>query len=462
MAIRDNSYINNLIKYKAFTEAFLGITGLPSIQGDRPGFTMKLGASATMADPGNGWFRLANIGSVDNGDTTQLAVSVNSLSPVIDMSALLAAAGVGTIIRISPKLNTGTDYCTLRVVTKTSMEGGTWYLFDVVVLFVTPGLPNSASGLLPIYVIDYQYDNGIRTDIDGNLVDESGTVISGIDKGTYSAMAALSPITNDGNYFHVTNYGVNGIPMRYQASSIQNEWIPDGIQAVSDKIHELYLVFPETNASAVANNGSGKCRVTITGHLLTAGVCLPVLATTGYDKVRLAVTAGTNWTPGQYTILAVPDANTVDIDYPYTAGLGTPTIPPKGNSVIIDAFTVLLPPLGKRTEVRVRARALYTAATISRQVKMYLNTIRFGQAIFNSTGNITGIINQGFENRGVTNAQRNIFNLNMLDDSNQSANAPLDLAVQTNVQTTLTFDLQSTNSNLVIGIDRLQVWVKGV
>jgi hypothetical protein len=457
-----SNFLTDLVKYKDFVSSYLGITANPTIQGDRPGFTIKLGASATMANPGNGWFRLANIGSVDTGDTTQLAINVNSFSPVIDMSALLAAAGVGTVIRFSPKLNSGTDYCVLRVVTKTSMEGGTWYLFDVVVMFVTPGLPNSTTGLLPIYVVDYQYDEGIREDVNGNLVNGAGTVISGIDKGTYADMAALTPSAENGNYFHVTDYGVNGIPMRYQASTVQGEWIPDGRQNVSDKVHDLYLVFPETNASAVANNGSGKCRVTMTGHLLTAPVCLPVLATAGYDKVKLAVTAGTNWTAGQYTILAVPDANTVDIDYPYTAGLGVPTIPIKGNSVIIDAFTVLLPPLGKRTEVRVRVSAFFTAATISRQIKMYLNTIRFGQAIFNSTGNVLGVVNQGFYNRGATNAQRSIFHLNMMDDSNQTANIPVDMTVQTNVQTTLTFDLQSTNSNLVVGVDRLQVWIQGV
>lgn len=456
------SFLSDVVQYKDYLRNLLGISSLTALQGDRPGFPMKLGASSTMANPGNGWMRLGNIGSVDSGDITTFAMSVNTLSPVVDMSNIMAAAKVGTTIRINPRANDGVDYCFMRVITKTSMESGTWYQFDVQIIFATPGLPTSLSNGLPSYIVDFYYDDGIRTDVNGNLLDENGNIISGIDRGTYADMAALSPSANEGNYFHVTDYGVNGIPLRYQASLVQNEWVPDKRQDISDKIHELYLVFPETNASAVANNGSGKCRVTITGHLLTTGVCLPVLATAGYDKVRLAVTAGTNWTPGQYTILDVPDANTVDIDYPYTAGLGVPTIPPKGNSVLIDSFTVLLPPLGKRTEVRVRASAFITAATISRQIKMYLNTVRFGQAIFNSTGNVLAVVNQGFYNRGTTNSQRSIFHLNMMDDSNQTANIPVDMVIQTNVQTTLTFDLQSTNSNLVVGVDRLQVWIYGI
>ena len=74
----------------------LGISSLTALQGDRPGFPMKLGASSTMANPGNGWMRLGNIGSVDSGDITTFAMSVNTLSPVVDMSNVMAAAKVGT------------------------------------------------------------------------------------------------------------------------------------------------------------------------------------------------------------------------------------------------------------------------------------------------------------------------------------------------------------------------------
>lgn len=455
------SFFSDVVEYKDYLRNLLGISSLTALQGDRPGFPMKLGASSTMANPGNGWMRLGNIGSVDSGDITTFAMSVNTLSPVVDMSNIMAAAKVGTTIRINPRANDGVDYCFMRVITKTSMESGTWYQFDVQIIFATPGLPTSLSTGLPSYIVDFYYDDGVRTDVNGNLLDENGNIISGIDRGTYADMAALSPSANDGNYFHVTNFGVNGKPIRYQASAFQNEWIPDGDQSISDKIHRLYLVFPEVSASAVANNGSGKCRITMTGHLLTAAVCVPAGAG-GIENVKLAITGGTSWTPGQYNILAVPDANTVDIDYPYTAGLGTPTVPAKGSNVIIDAFTVTLPPLGKRTDVRVWCRTLFTPSAISRQVKMYLDGTRFGQAVFNATGNAMAIINQGFENTGATNSQRNIFHLNMLDDSNQTGNAPLDLAIDTSVSKNITFDLQSTNSNLVIGIDRLRVFLRGV
>ena len=314
---------------------------------------------------------------------------------------------------------------------KTSMESGTWYQFDVQIIFATPGLPTSLSTGLPSYIVDFIMMMG--SEQTSTVIFLTKTEISFLESmRNICRYGCIITIHNDGNYFHVTNFGVNGKPIRYQASAFQNEWIPDGDQSISDKIHRLYLVFPEVSASAVANNGSGKCRITMTGHLLTAAVCVPAGAG-GIENVKLAITGGTSWTPGQYNILAVPDANTVDIDYPYTAGLGTPTVPAKGSNVIIDAFTVTLPPLGKRTDVRVWCRTLFTPSAISKQVKMYLDGTRFGQAIFNATGNAMAIINQGFENTGATNSQRNIFHLNMLDDSNQTGNAPLDLAIDTSV-----------------------------
>ena len=117
------------------------------------------------------------------------------------------------------------------------------------------------------------------------------------------------------------------------------------------------VVYPANVAvvSVASASAGAKTRVQMTGHGLTAAS----------NGVGIAVTAGTNWTPGRYAMTYV-DADNFDLDVAWNAAFGLPTITKAtGGTQITDLLTVT-PPAGMRQKTSVTvAEAQFETSTIS-------------------------------------------------------------------------------------------------
>lgn len=118
------------------------------------------------------------------------------------------------------------------------------------------------------------------------------------------------------------------------------------------------VVYPaNVSVVGVSSASSGtKTRVNMTGHGLTAAS----------NGIGIAVTAGTNWTPGRYAMTYV-DADNFDLDVAWNAAYGLPTITKAtGSTQITDLMSIPAIPAGMRQPKSVAvAEIQYETSTVS-------------------------------------------------------------------------------------------------
>lgn len=463
------SYIvDQVMQFREPIKRILGLTG-GVVQGDKAGYLYKLGASAVMADPGVGWMRITPGGVVVGPDTFVnltvggtgfIAVSKQNFAGT-NISGILAEWNADDEIDIKSAENIGTESALLKITTVEVMDSGAWYKYGYLVKSTTPNLTcfkQFALNITKIVGLTEMRQQGVPVyDAFGNLLDSSGTIISGIEYGTYANMVAKNPIDYDREYFHVTDFGVRGAGLRYRANGTvgQEEWgLFDGRQPLANEFVNMGCIFPQTQATAISSGTGGKVRITAVGHLLTQAIAVQA----GVD-IRVSITAwsGTG-TAGWYKVLAVVDADSYEIDLTYAAGLGTPTVTLKGTDATLP-FSVNMPPLNKNSEVRVFAKTFYTGSATAKNFKLYLDGTanRLINITINTATQITAGLIAGFFNQNDKAKQETLLTEFTQNDIGSTTAAAKTLAVDTSVSKVLTFAVQATTANEVVGVARIYV-----
>lgn len=212
----------------------------------------------------------------------------------------------------------------------------------------------------------------------------------------------------------------------------------------------LKLVEPAaTFINAVVDDNGGKVRLTSAGvHGLTAAIVVAP------GDVNIHVSAGDNWTPGFYPILAI-DADTtgvaITIDLDYSLLLGSPTISLANTEVTM--ASVAVPPLEDNSMLRVDVTQSGTdTSATTKTVRVKLNT-----TIFYSTGLTTSPYNHRLvtiHNRNSTQRQVGGVSSSLSAFGGNTSNAPPTGTVDTSVETEINITFIPAAANIVMGLDR--------
>ena len=239
---------------------------------------------------------------------------------------------------------------------------------------------------------------------------------------------------NDNEVYKVSNPGV-----WVECDGVADAWVPfNGLARLYRNAAPIKSTAPATAASAIADNGSGKVRVTAASHLMTA--------TQNDFEVYISAWAGTG-VAGRYRVTYV-GANNYDLpDLNYNVGLGLPTVALcKGGSEKILIAEIDLPPLTSKAVIRLISSSIYTdSAEDKRLIWSLMTAARADEEILNNRNDTaatnTGLItNWGFRNLGDTNAQQGITLLAQAGNpGTASTSYPVIVnpAIQTNVATKL-------------------------
>lgn len=165
------------------------------------------------------------------------------------------------------------------------------------------------------------------------------------------------------------------------------------------------------------------------------------------------ISAGTGWTVGWHAITAIAvdtTGVTIQIDTPYNAGFGTPTISLVGTELTLKSVTVpVMTPTGA---LEIDTAFGYTSNASDKVPKIQLNTTAFyaPAATTNVCARPTPLV---IRNRGATNSQVGSFASANAAGNGTNGTAPPTGTVDTSVSTTLKWTAQPAAANL-------RVWVE--
>ena len=132
------------------------------------------------------------------------------------------------------------------------------------VLLKALGVPTTSLTLgdVTTHVLDM---NVVRYDVNNNLIDKNGAIISGVTSGTEAAMLALTPSSYTNTYFLVTDFGQDGLLYKSDGTT----WRLNGRNQVVFLLPApISYIAPAIQATAAADNG-GNTQITAAAHLLT-------------------------------------------------------------------------------------------------------------------------------------------------------------------------------------------------
>lgn len=246
-------------------------------------------------------------------------------------------------------------------------------------------------------------------------------------------------------------YGVTGSTLPDLLARYRGEYGDDFVMRVLAKSAvPISLVEPAAtfiNATPSSAAGGNDTLLTSAGvHGLTSAVSV---------GLSIYISAGTGWTVGFHTITAIAvdtTGTTIQIDTPFDAGMGTPTIALASTEVT--AYIVQTPPLLPNSLIRI---GFSMSGTISGDSKRF--PVRFdGTAIFNAQYTIApyGNIEINVQNRGATNSQ--IVGMPITATSNVgfgAFNTPhTTFSLDTSIPQQITFNLLPSAANTVVTIER--------
>lgn len=421
-------------------------------QGLTGGFNYMLGASTVAENPGPGWMRF-NSATFGLNTLTEFYVSSTTKQGqnIID---ILASLNIDDSLMYQPA-TTGTEILYVSVIGVTANNSGAWYTISIEYKGGNSltAFKEYTMNFAKVFGLKEVLQNKVlRRDTGNNIIDENGNIIGGVMSGTYATMAALSPAGYVREYYHVINYGGNkGI--RY--SSNGTEWVADGKQRVYDDNPIFKAIFPNTQVTAVLNNG-GKTQLTAVTHLLTAGVAVNA---TEPISVYISAWTGTG-TAGWYNILSVEDVDKYTIDLNYNAANGTPTVALK-NTQVNTPITFSLPPLNNYSKFEIEYIFEFTASTTGKNVITKLGATTFSQITTNATGITLSGAKVGFRNISAKNKQESISGISTLEPEGNTTSAIVKMTEDTSVSSTITVVVSAVTANEVVGVRHITCYLEG-
>ncbi|SNX59720.1 hypothetical protein SAMN06296273_1157 [Nitrosomonas ureae] len=340
----------------------VSIPGADGINGKNGGFPCIYSSDTDETQPDQGGIKFNN---ANPGLATEMYISAMSPSGM-DLTALLNAIPGGAKFMLSTDSPEGSTLAVFQFDESPTNNTG-WFTVPITNLAI------SESAFVDEDPCVFQINGTSNINIDpvtGRLM------VDGVDKSGTTAVATFSalpdPTTVPLNVYYVTaqdcfvyaNGGewwpVNGRANIYRASGLP-----------------LTVIAPAVLASAIADNGSGKVRVTANSHGLTAG----------QNNGRIYISGGGTWTAGLYRFTYV-SANTYDLpDVTYSGALGTPTVA-RGNATDeIVVKTVSIPPLTDKSSIEVFVASLYNDSTETKRTVVDWGGVRFFNRNDNTSGN---------------------------------------------------------------------------
>lgn len=194
-----------------------------------------------------------------------------------------------------------------------------------------------------------------------------------------------------------------------------------------------------TNATASSAAAGADTLLTSAGvHGLTGAVAV---------GASIYISGGTGWTVGWHAITAIAvdtTGTTIQIDTPYDAGFGVPTISLTGTELVLKSVSI--PPLPPNGALEIDVFFGYTNSATDKVPKVQLNTTAFYAPSVTTTAGIrpASIV---IRNRGATNSQVGSSASTNGAQSSTVSGAVVTGAVDTSVATTLKFTAQPSAAN---------------
>lgn len=182
--------------------------------------------------------------------------------------------------------------------------------------------------------------------------------------------------------------------MSVQSRGTTSDILQRSVSAVRVALVEPAATF--TNATPSSAAAGADTLLTSAGvHGLTSAVSV---------GSSIYISAGTGWTVGFHTITAIAvdtTGVTIQIDTPYSASFGTPTIALANTEVTF--ATIAIPPLGINSYIETDWSTSWTSSANNKFIRLKYGATTFFQApLTTSVGARTSIL---VSNRGVTNSQ---------------------------------------------------------
>lgn len=191
-------------------------------------------------------------------------------------------------------------------------------------------------------------------------------------------------------------------------------------------------------------------------HGLTTAVCI----TAGNSYIYIS--GGTGWTVGFHKINAIAvdsTGTTIQIDTPYDAGFGTPTIVLANAGVDVPMETVTLPRLSANSRVTTRAALFYPSAAGNKNFKLKLGGTALYAPLLGSSG-VSNSLEYTFYNRNSVSSQTATTGYLTQTGLGTSSVAPSTSAIDTSTGTAqITLTYAPATANEVCGVDALEVEV---
>ena len=199
------------------------------------------------------------------------------------------------------------------------------------------------------------------------------------------------------------------------------------------------VVYP-ANVSVIgvsSASAGAKTRVNMTGHGLTAAS----------NGVGIAVTGGTNWTPGRYAMTYV-DADNFDLDVAWNASFGVPTITKAtGSTQITDILSVTIPAGMRQPKSVLVAEVQYETSTTS--ANKYTQLKHGGTQIHNGQIDTTNAGESARINiRNARSKSAQLQQANTISSSYTKTGAPLRTTIDTALAQAVVFGIDLPTANV--------------
>ncbi len=398
------------------------------------GFIYKFSTTTTMADPGTGFVR------ANNADITL----VDTL--VVDN---LASSGQDTGI-FWDKLNAGGRI----VYMSNSVAGAAYGSFDVTSVTNSTGfrtivvdngvgtLPANNEECLMMYypsvgagltVADMKTNNFVQVDAQGRLLDGNDAVISGSPAVPTQADLLALNAANYENFAVVVDNGMNNAVM--VSDGVKFEPLNGQYIQINENIPGEWYIYPDNVTWTATNNGSGKVR-------LTASAAHNMAEVDAEGSNLYLISGGTGWTAGtSHKITAGTgyiSTTVVDLDTPYTAGMGVPVFARAGNTEATSEIKLkewTLPLLRANSTVINEYQVEYNdkADVNTRRAKFYIENTELNNHNHTSANTTFYQFRHGFRNQNNAAVQRALCAGGSYGWANSTGGAVLTAAVDTAV-----------------------------
>lgn len=340
----------------------VSIPGADGINGRNGGFPCVYSSDTDETQPDQGAIKFNN---ANPALATEMYISAMSPSGM-DLTALLNAIPGGAKFMLSTDSPEGSALAVFQFIESPTDNTG-WFTVPITNLAI------SAAAFVDEDTCVFQINGTSNINIDpltGRLM------VDGVDKSGTTAVATFSSLP-DPTTVPLNVYYVTAQDCFVYANA--DEWWPVNGRAVIYRSPGLpvTILAPAVLASAIADNGSGKVRVTANSHGMVSG----------QNNGKIYVSGGTGWTPGLYRFNYV-SANTYDLpDVTYSGALGTPTVA-RGNATDeILVKTISIPPLTDKSSIELFIATLFNDSTETKRTVVDWGGVRFYNRNDNTSGN---------------------------------------------------------------------------